>query len=188
MCTNTKNYWYLRTNITEAVLAGAYQKGGEALEQTLDWAAQCVADEAEDWDFRFSTANNLLNYPREGYRELLMTFSARENGLAAYYADEDVEEAYARGTDIPISAGFDNPWNFYAQNKIEQRQRRWQKEEQQWENRSNVDDRGSPFLGNVAHPQETYQRETPKIGRNEPCPCGSGKKYKKCCLGKASPT
>ena len=23
-----------------------------------------------------------------------------------------------------------------------------------------------------------------KIGRNTPCPCGSGKKYKKCCLGK----
>jgi tetratricopeptide (TPR) repeat protein len=24
----------------------------------------------------------------------------------------------------------------------------------------------------------------PKIGRNEPCPCGSGKKYKRCCLAK----
>ena len=24
-------------------------------------------------------------------------------------------------------------------------------------------------------------RETPRIGRNDPCPCGSGKKYKKCC-------
>ncbi len=23
-------------------------------------------------------------------------------------------------------------------------------------------------------------RETPKVGRNDPCPCGSGKKYKKC--------
>ena len=23
-----------------------------------------------------------------------------------------------------------------------------------------------------------------KLGRNEPCPCGSGKKYKNCCLGK----
>lgn len=23
-----------------------------------------------------------------------------------------------------------------------------------------------------------------KIGRNEPCPCGSGKKYKKCCMDK----
>ena len=24
-------------------------------------------------------------------------------------------------------------------------------------------------------------RDTPKIGRNDPCPCGSKKKYKKCC-------
>jgi hypothetical protein len=29
---------------------------------------------------------------------------------------------------------------------------------------------------------ETVRRTGPKIGRNEPCPCGSGKKYKKCCL------
>jgi len=26
-------------------------------------------------------------------------------------------------------------------------------------------------------------RSTPKVGRNEPCPCGSGKKFKKCCDG-----
>ena len=26
-----------------------------------------------------------------------------------------------------------------------------------------------------------YQREYPKVGRNDPCPCGSGKKFKKCC-------
>jgi len=26
-----------------------------------------------------------------------------------------------------------------------------------------------------------FQRDAPKTGRNEPCPCGSGKKYKKCC-------
>jgi len=29
-----------------------------------------------------------------------------------------------------------------------------------------------------------FQREGRKIGRNEPCPCGSGKKYKKCCYPK----
>ncbi len=29
-------------------------------------------------------------------------------------------------------------------------------------------------------PQQ-YIRPTPKVGRNEPCPCGSGKKHKKCC-------
>lgn len=27
----------------------------------------------------------------------------------------------------------------------------------------------------------TYVRPTPKIRRNDPCPCGSGKKYKLCC-------
>lgn len=26
-----------------------------------------------------------------------------------------------------------------------------------------------------------YVREVPKLGRNDPCSCGSGKKYKKCC-------
>jgi hypothetical protein len=31
-------------------------------------------------------------------------------------------------------------------------------------------------------PMEPY-RAPPKIGRNEPCPCGSGRKYKKCCAG-----
>jgi SWIM/SEC-C metal-binding protein len=30
---------------------------------------------------------------------------------------------------------------------------------------------------------ETVVRDEPKVGRNDPCPCGSGKKYKKCCLG-----
>jgi SEC-C motif-containing protein len=28
---------------------------------------------------------------------------------------------------------------------------------------------------------DPIKRSTPKVGRNEPCPCGSGKKFKKCC-------
>jgi uncharacterized protein YecA (UPF0149 family) len=27
----------------------------------------------------------------------------------------------------------------------------------------------------------TIKREGEKVGRNDPCPCGSGKKYKRCC-------
>ena len=34
--------------------------------------------------------------------------------------------------------------------------------------------------GKLPAPQ-TITRETPKVGRNDPCPCGSGRKYKKCC-------
>ena len=29
--------------------------------------------------------------------------------------------------------------------------------------------------------EKPMTREEPKVGRNDPCPCGSGKKYKKCC-------
>lgn len=36
------------------------------------------------------------------------------------------------------------------------------------------------------HKQETVRREAPKVGRNDPCPCGSGKKYKHCC-GRTAP-
>jgi len=32
--------------------------------------------------------------------------------------------------------------------------------------------------------QQPLKREAPKVGRNDPCPCGSGKKYKKCCGAK----
>lgn len=32
------------------------------------------------------------------------------------------------------------------------------------------------------HSSGTYIRHTPKVGKNDPCPCGSGRKYKKCCL------
>ena len=32
----------------------------------------------------------------------------------------------------------------------------------------------------IVLPKVTIRRETPKVGRNEPCPCGSGKKYKAC--------
>ena len=35
--------------------------------------------------------------------------------------------------------------------------------------------RVAPWTESFAHP-------TPKVGRNDPCPCGSGKKFKKCCL------
>jgi len=32
-----------------------------------------------------------------------------------------------------------------------------------------------------AKPEQAVVRTTPKVGRNEPCPCGSGRKYKHCC-------
>ena len=41
------------------------------------------------------------------------------------------------------------------------------------------EDVASVILGNTL---KTIVRQTHKTGRNEPCPCGSNKKYKHCCL------
>jgi uncharacterized protein YecA (UPF0149 family) len=37
------------------------------------------------------------------------------------------------------------------------------------------------FVGGEASPAQKPKIAQHKAGRNDPCPCGSGKKYKKCC-------
>lgn len=64
--------------------------------------------------------------------------------------------------------------------KIAARQQRWAEEDAkrdavEWDGDYGNDEMFLP---------ETYIRAEPKVGRNDPCPCGSGKKYKKCCLDK----
>jgi len=44
-----------------------------------------------------------------------------------------------------------------------------------------VEHRGNMLGGDGDSRPATVRREGRKIGRNEPCPCGSGKKYKRCC-------
>ena len=44
-----------------------------------------------------------------------------------------------------------------------------------------TDDELENFMLQELKKREPYVKTEPKIGRNDPCPCGSGKKYKKCC-------
>ncbi len=95
---------------------------------------------------------------------------------------------------------------FYAPEEIAKRQERWEKEEEEDGDdddeldldlvRQMLDDsplrKPLPLSGfDAYHPtapagyKETddgvFVRASEKVGRNDPCPCGSGKKYKKCC-------
>lgn len=47
------------------------------------------------------------------------------------------------------------------------------------------DGSASDAMARATRPSNQPYRSGPKVGRNDPCPCGSGKKYKKCC-GKAA--
>ena len=40
------------------------------------------------------------------------------------------------------------------------------------------------FLDDLMTVHHPYVRPKKKAGRNDPCPCGRGKKFKKCCMGK----
>jgi hypothetical protein len=49
------------------------------------------------------------------------------------------------------------------------------------------DDLDESDLDKVWTPSEPVRNPWRNVGRNDPCPCGSGKKFKKCCLGKVDP-
>jgi preprotein translocase subunit SecA len=54
-----------------------------------------------------------------------------------------------------------------------------------WDEEDEEDDDWDEDDDDEAEPKFVVkQLSSSKIGRNEPCPCGSGKKYKKCCLEK----
>lgn len=58
------------------------------------------------------------------------------------------------------------------------------KEQEHWEQATFEKDKGEwYFLDARGVHVGTYKRTEPKTGRNDPCPCGSGKKFKKCHAG-----
>lgn len=168
---------YMRVNAMDPYLAFALHEGGKAFETTLDWAAELAADETEELYVRLNLGNTLLDFPRDRHRALLERLAAQQTGIGAHFTAANVREAFDLRHDKPQWERFSDPWKLYTPEAITARQQRREEEDREatgW--RADFDD--LPLW------PETYVREGPKIGRNDPCPCGSGKKYKKCCLSK----
>lgn len=176
--TDRKIHWFMRINILEAVIAVAQREGEAKLETALDWTAQFAADETEDWDMRLLAANNLIDFPRERHRAMLEKLAAIQSRIGRHFDTDDIDNAFAHGTDRPDWNRFDNPWQFYEPKAILARQKRWREEDARGAAGHNYRDKPDYFIA------EPHRRETAKISRNDPCPCGNGKKYKKCCMGK----
>jgi hypothetical protein len=176
--------WYIRVNAIDAVVAAARRQGNDAFESALEWLAGIVANEEEDWNLRLCSGNTLLDFPRIQHRSLLEDMAARQGFLGVHFSQNDVQQAYTAMQDKAHWERFSDPWKFYSPSEIAARQQRWAEEDAkydtgEWGGEYNRDlDCGydETFL------PEPYVRPEPKVGRNDPCPCGSGKKYKKCCL------
>jgi hypothetical protein len=47
---------------------------------------------------------------------------------------------------------------------------------------ASMDDYDRPYMNPMAYHPTPEQRRRGRVGRNDPCGCGSGRKFKKCCL------
>jgi hypothetical protein len=173
---------YIRVCANETLVDRARRDNPAALDERLARLAAAAADETEDWDYRLLTANLLLDFPRPQHRPLLEKLARLQEYPMTVFGIEDVEQAY--GTPPDLSRRKEprrNPWDFYEPAAIRERQERWAREDREARERQargESDDEEVDFA-------EPYVRDLPKIGRNDPCPCGSGKKFKKCCLDKS---
>jgi len=166
--------WYPRSHAIECVVADARERDATQFEEAIDWLASLCADESQDPEFRVMAGHTLLDHPRERHRQVmeqLVELQDPDSWLGNFYSRDDIDQSFSR-EGKPERERFENPWRFYDPIEIQRRQQRWFKEDREQE-------RFNP--GNW-RPVKTYVREQPKVGRNDPCPCGSGKKYKKCCM------
>lgn len=180
LCEDRTVDWYIRTCAIEAVVAAARCQGRDALESALEWLAGIVANEEEDWDLRLCSGNTLLDFPRVQHRQLLEDMAVRQGFMGVHFSQNDVRQAYAAMQDKADWERFNDPWEFYLPSEIVARKQRWAEEDA--ENDADVWDGDYNYEYDKTLLPEPYVRAEKKIGRNDPCPCGSGKKYKKCCL------
>lgn len=189
--------WYIRCQAVESVIEFEHHQAAGRFDAALDWAAAIAADEEEDWDMRCVVGGTLLDYAVPRHRPLLEAL-ARRQGTAALtlFAIDDVAHAYEGDEDNPRER-FADPWTaFYSADAIAGRQERWAKEAHEEAvrvAREAAADLGVAGDGEDADTLDSYDdfatgalvepaHSAPEPGRNDPCACGSGKKYKKCCL------
>jgi hypothetical protein len=158
---------FMRVEAIEVVLSMAEGRGDAVLDPMLAWAARFVFDDKEDDLLRDILASTVLNFARPEYRAKLEAMS--EEDFVTAFDRDDIERIYAAGGEPRHWAERADPWSFYSPEEIAARQ-------------SESGDEDEDDADYALAPVETYVRPTPKVGRNDPCPCGSGKKYKKCCL------
>lgn len=184
LVTNTALNWHTRCQGVDVLLDSGLRQGAEALDTEIDWVAGLVSDKADEWPFRIAAACTLLDFPRQRHRSLLDSMAVEETLIAkstrvfaGMFDLANVESAFTKNLDEPGWKRRDNPWTFYHPDAIAARQERWCKEDAQ-----------APLIQHLPAVEFPQVRTEPKIGRNDPCPCGSGRKFKKCCLDKQSST
>lgn len=172
--------WYARSSAAECVVADAFERAPETLEATLDWILTLTRDTSDDVGFRRLAAMNLLELPRARHRRWLEAMAAEQVDAPSgdrLFVPADVDAAFGEG-DRPGWREAPDPLDFYEHEAIVERQARWAQEAVG----GPFDDESFDDRGAGPGSDGPYVRAQSKVGRNDPCPCGSGRKYKRCCM------
>ena len=171
--------WYTRGTAMDG-LAAITIYNPEVEKDIFQFIHSILKDNNESRETKQTAGNILVNFLRCEYKDDLLDFGREERALKEddidylhSFDEDDVEEWFSDGEkDIWM---YTKDWlSFYDEDEIGKRQERWNKEIE--ENARVISSGAEPYI------RERY------IGRNDPCYCGSGKKYKKCCMGKGEKT
>jgi hypothetical protein len=123
--------------------------------------------------------DTLVSYSSDLYPEELLDDISRayEEGLVdpGYIGFDDIERDLAAGKDRILTRLANDPHRRLVEDTVAEMG--WWACFREDSPRRAKNTANAPQLA-ISSP---VRRTTPKIGRNEPCPCGTGKKYKKCC-------
>ena len=184
MAVDQTNGWFLRVVAMEGLGLIAWRNPGTK-EEISAFIYSVFSDGENDLDVQQFAGNTLLDLGCAPYTEALLAFGRQEKERKSHdrfypacFFDDDVEKALkAGGKDMEIS---DEDWlSFYDEKQIRERRERWEREARA----QALDEKEEEPARLIASGKEPYVRQT-YTGRNDPCPCGSGRKYKKCCVGK----
>ena len=168
---------FVRVEAANAAIAWAARPESPwPLDRALDWAAAIAFRRNENFDVRALVGDTLLGFARPQDRRGLESLAEMQSDSGVYFGRDDITRAYALRGESPHWERLTDPWSFYTPEAIALRQQDLAEADLL------ADDGEDPdFTG------DTYVRPVPKVGRNDPCPCGSGKKYKKCCMPGVTP-
>ena len=157
-----------------------------------------ILDETLDIYVRGSgaTALNVIAHQYPDRKDDIISFisnlleNTNDHTFAAFLVDEllsfkdpkllpQVRKAFEDGRiDTEVISRYDIDWVFNLPEE-EQSYSKFMKDPLEHFSKENIN-----YLKKISYPESKTPRNEQKIGRNDPCPCGSGKKYKKCCMKK----
>ena len=186
------------TDLCKEAIKTAFEKQKQRLGPYYDQIKKMVLLQTIDtkWKDHLQTVDHLReNVSLRGYAQKDPLIEYKKEAFAAFelmdtaIKTETIEKLFKiqivaeRAGELEEDLGFGSGTNDYEMSggdELESFEPSIYKNRQQEQMAMNAGPAGQTAGGPPQKPEEPYVRSGEKVGRNDPCPCGSGKKYKKC--------